>query len=119
MGFLTTFTVYNDGIDQIENHPKEFGKKVCEAMRRNEVHTFGVGNYANLVNVQKPRHADDCTIYVHSGNTVSEMNAYSEDTGKLIESHEVFFMKMLTDIEYHLKELKRRYKLFSLIQNSK
>jgi len=119
MGYLTTFTVYNDGIDQIENHPKEFGKKVCEAIRKDVPHTFGVGNHANLVNVQKSRHADDFTIYVHSGNTVCEMNPYSEKTEDLMENHGEFFMNMIKRIEIQLKGLKRRYKIFSLIKNPK
>lgn len=35
---------------------------------------------------QKPRHADDHTIYVHAGNTVVEMSQYSDTTKEIMKN---------------------------------
>lgn len=112
MGFLTTITIYNDGCDQIKKHPKEFAEKVylaClgEFTDRGPVKgSFGLGYHANLVTVQKPRHADDHTIYVHGGNTVVEMNAWSKDCESLAKRHPDFFDSLLKQMERQVKELK-------------
>jgi hypothetical protein len=116
MGYLTTITIYNDGLDQIEKNPKEFTEKTCRAClgvySRNDgsENSFGVGNHGNLVTVQAPRHMDDSTIYVHMGNTVCEMNAYSMRTSELMQHSTQFFDKMLKEMEEQVKLLKKRRK---------
>ena len=82
MGNITTFSIYNDGLDQIKANPIEFVDKVCEAASRNSQKEFGVGNFYNLVRCQGCRHADDTTIYIHTGNCVTEVNPFSQNTAK-------------------------------------
>jgi len=113
MGYLTTITIYNDGCDQITKFPKEFAEKVhnaCSGVYSRQdwnEGSFGLGYHANLVTVQAPRHMDDSTIYVHMGNTVCEMNAYSERTRNQMYSSPKFFDEMLKEMERQVKMLKK------------
>lgn len=114
MGYLTTITIYNDGCDQILKHPEEFAEKVYNACRGDytpndgEKGYFGIGNNANLVTVQKPRHADDHTVYVHMGNTLVEMNSYSRSTERIMNQFPDFFKKLLNHMSKEAKALKSK-----------
>ena len=110
MGYLTTFTVYNDGRDLIKKHPKEFAETVFYACSQTKSKSYPLGNHCNLIAAQGTRHADDQTIYVHAGNTVCEMNSYSEETKRLMVGHPKFFEGMLRLMERNVKELKKQYK---------
>jgi hypothetical protein len=112
MGYLTTITIYNDGCDQISKHPEEFAEKVSRAClgvyTREESHgSFGLGYHGNLVTVQKPRHADDETIYVHSGNTLMEMNPYSEYTVEVMKRNPKWTKGLLKMMKARIKELEK------------
>lgn len=107
MGFLTTFTVYNDGCDQILKEPEQFAQKVYEGCRDLEEKDFGVGNHCNLVHVQRARHADDHTIYVHMGNCVTEVNPFSREFESLIERCPEFAEKLVKFIEQDAKRLRK------------
>lgn len=106
MGYLTTFTVYNDGVDLVKTHAQDFAEKVYDAAVGHDVCDLRVGNFSNLVKVQKCRHADDHTTYVHMGNSLFEMNPYSEETRKLLRSSPNFFKKMLNFLESQVSDLK-------------
>lgn len=125
MGYLTTFTIYNDALDQIREHPDEFVEGILKGahggyhdryafIRGN----FGVGNHCNCVEVQKPRHADDHTVYVHMGNTLCEMNEFSSDTERLMKQSPKFFKEMLDYMELQVKMLKRKAKEYEQRQDS-
>lgn len=108
MGFLTTFTVHNDDCDQITKHPEEFANEIYAACG----HTYKRNNYVfrGVVIAQRSRHADDKTVYVHAGNTVCEMNAYSAETLELMRRNPKFFKEMLVEMEMQVKELKKKFK---------
>ena len=110
MGNLTTLSINNDGIDSILDDSYELCRKIYEASARGVTTTIGHGDNCNLIKLQRPRHADDHTLYVHMGNTVSEMHPYSKDTEDLMKNHPEFFEEMLRFIGNKEKELKRRYK---------
>ena len=115
MGYLTTFTVYNDGADLLRKDTEELGEKLYHSCigvytRNGRSGDFGHGYHANLVKVQVPRHADDHTCYVHMGNTVTEMNPYSEQTQYIINNFPDFFNSMLKHMESTVKELKKMQK---------
>ena len=95
MGYLTSFTIYNDGCDEILKHKEEFAEKIYKACSSNETTTFELGCHANLVICQKTRHADDTTVYVHMGNTLCEMNPYSTETINLMKRSPEFFKSMV------------------------
>lgn len=113
MGNLTTLTIYNDGLDQIREHPEQFAEKVYEAASSmTGPVTLRIGNHCNLVKVQKTRHADDSTIYVHMGNTVCEMSAYSNETLRIMTESPDFFEKMLKEMNQQTKILKKNLKQY-------
>ena len=112
MGYLTTFTIYNDGADQLTIDTDKLALKLqqgCHGIytRDGVSGSFGHGYHGNLVTVQKPRHADDHTCYVHMGNTLTEMNPNSEETKRLLESNPMYFDDLLKHLENTVKELKK------------
>ena len=102
MGFLTTITIYNDGAEQIKKYPKELSKalyEACMGIQIDEGRKYeGIGNHANLLTLQKPRHADDNTLYLHAGNTV--IDVYDAKNDWAIDT-------FINEMEYHLKRLKK------------
>ena len=110
MGFLTTFTVYNDGCDQIKKHPKEFAETIYNACSERKTETYPLGNHCNLITAQGTRHADEHTIYVHMGNTVCEMNSWSNYTKELMKRNPKFFEEMLRLMDNNVKDLKKQFK---------
>jgi hypothetical protein len=115
MGYLTTFTIYNDHVDQISIDTEKFVRKLqmgCNGSltRDKDSESFGHGYASNIVQVQRPRHADDHTCYVHMGNTLVEMNPFSKETKRIMENHSDFFDDLLKHMETTVKELKKMKK---------
>lgn len=114
MGYLTTITFYNDSAQEMHEHPKEVSEMIYRAQQGAQLirgsNTEPIGNSCNPVIIQKPRHADDHTIYVHMGNTVVEMSSYSSHTDNLMMNHQEFFEDLLKYMESQVKELKKNYK---------
>lgn len=92
MGYLTTVTIYNDCADQLKTNPNGLAEDLynaCLSVQRNRGKNYlSLGNCVNGVILQKPRHADDHTLYMHAGNTVIDVY----------------------EMEYHLKRLKNLVK---------
>jgi hypothetical protein len=108
MGYLTTLTIYNDGAHLIKPNAQEFADGVYEAMVTTSVRgpmDLPVAHFVNCVRVQRSRHADDHTVYVHKGNCLTEMNAYSEDTRELLKRNPQFFEKLLDEMKWQVREL--------------
>lgn len=113
MGYLTTITIYNDGIDSLRENSKEIIEKIINASTR----TLYEGSielahdcFANLIKVHESRHADDHTCYVHMGNTVIEMNPYSRETKRILEKSPEYFDRLLKHMDQTVKELKKMRK---------
>ena len=103
MGYLTTITIYNDGCDQIIKNKEKVADilyNACSGEYNNSYRTVGLGNHANLFTVQKPRHADDTTLYLHSGNTVIDVSE--------IKKSDIWALNAaISEMEYRLKQLKK------------
>lgn len=110
MGNLTTFTVYNDGIHLVKENAQDFANKVYNAAVFGQVADIELGNFCNVIRVQKCRHADDHTLYVHMGNSVFEMNPYSQETKNLLERNPEFFDRVVKFLDREVKELKTMLK---------
>lgn len=83
MGFLTTITIKNDRLHEFEANPLEFAKTIFEGIvEANRLHkqVSLVGNY---IEIEPSRHADDETVYIHTGNTVFNLNSYNDDFKEL------------------------------------
>lgn len=120
MGFLTTITIRNDAVYEIEKHPIEFAKKVISAcsgdMRGHSSSDkeFGLGSHCNMAICQQPKHADANTVFVHMGNTVCELSAYSSYTEHIMKNHPDFFDNMLDHLDHTVKELKKKRKALKI-----
>lgn len=110
MGFLTTLTIYNDGIHLLEPHAKEFAQEVTKlASSLSPPADVPLGNFVNAVHVQMSRHADHHTVYVHGGNCVTEMSPYSSSTQNLMRQNPKFFEKLLDIMTRNTRMLKNMY----------
>ena len=107
MGYLTTVTVYNDGLHLLRGHSQDFCEKLYNAACKQEQTNFGVGYFANFASVQRSRHADDHTIYVHMGNTVTEVSPYSQQFKKIANHHPEFAKRLVQFLEQELEDLKK------------
>lgn len=132
MGFLTTFTISNDALDILEDDPKQVCEKLYHAALAGKVSTishhykpkkkkrgifkkwqpksFGGGVHCNPIKVQKCRHADNWTVYVHAGNTLVEMNSYSDDTAETMRKNTEFFEEIVKYMQRNVTEMKRQLK---------
>lgn len=104
MGYLTTVTIYNDSADQLEKYPKQLAEALSEACmgtQRSLGRDYaGLGNAANILILQKPRHADDHTLYLHAGNSVYCVEDVEKESEWLLN-------QFISEMEYHVKRLKK------------
>jgi ribosome-associated translation inhibitor RaiA len=108
MGFLTTFTIYNDDIDRISKNPKEFVEKLIDSTTNYLSSTFHVDGAT--IKAQGTRHSSETVIYVQSGNTTCLMNASNIETEQLMNNSPEFFEEMLNEMENQVIKLKAKYK---------
>jgi S-adenosylhomocysteine hydrolase len=108
MGFLTTFTVYNDSAHLLkELKPGEavdLAQRLYNACVIGKKNSISIRDHVNAIQVQKCRHADDHMIYIHRGNCLSEFNPY--DT-KLIESYPNMALDDYKLVKDFLKKMKK------------
>lgn len=110
MGFLTTFTIYNDGIGEIEKRPKEFANAVCRGVSSGASGRVSIGGFSNVLKIQRSRHSSDNAVYAHAGNTVTEMKAYSRDAEEMCRKNPNAFDELLRVLESEVRELKKMKK---------
>lgn len=107
MGNLTTITFRNDAYSTFKKHPKELVKEILNALDGVQVARgddyFSIGNEVNPVIVQKSRHADDTTLYLHAGNTMTDISGLKEVTSRNFWAID----QAISEMEYHLKRLKK------------
>ena len=114
MGMLTTIVIWNDYLSDLLKKPKKLAELILNHVSSGELTTE-----SNEIKLFRTRHANNHTIYVFMGNTVSEMNAYSLDTKNLARNYPEFFDHMVNYMEYQLKKLKELQEEYSKIQNEK
>lgn len=66
MGFNTSVTLLNDGMDGIEKHPAEFVKGIRARLQSGG--TFGVVSHGGIVTVHPSDHADVTQLIAMGGN---------------------------------------------------
>ncbi len=109
MGYLTTITFYNDAAHDLHEHPNELAHLINNAqggVQRAMGRDYdSIGSFANPVIIQKPRHADDHTLYMHAGNTVLDISEIDDASSKwAIETAIVELKQQLK----RLKEINKR-----------
>ena len=106
MGFLTTITIYNDSISEILNNKEEFAEKCYNACCSQESGTISL-NGGSVGKHQIPRHSHDETIYIHSGNTLIELNPFSKETKRLSKYNPIWYKGMIRLMKFRYEELKK------------
>lgn len=102
MGFLTTFTIYNDGIDFIENNKEKFADIIIEATKSHEKKQYPLGYHANLITAQIPVHSHCSKLYFCGGNTVLDLDNL-ETLKKIKNSNPKYFKSIISTLDYNLK----------------
>jgi hypothetical protein len=112
MGFLTTIIVHNDALHTFKKEPAEFAKAIFEGMdRANSEHkqvSVGLGSYCNYIHVEPSRHADDETVYLHYGNSVTNLNGYNQNFEDLIKLNPDLAQKFVNRAKGILKVAQER-----------
>lgn len=107
MGYLTTITFRNDSYSEFQNHPKKLVEEILKALSGIQITRgfdyFSIGSDANPVILQKPRHADDTTLYIHAGNTITDIGNLTEYTDR----NKWAIDQSIIEMEYQLKRLKK------------
>lgn len=121
MGFMTEFSILNDGCSLIKENPVEFANKIYDACI--DVHSYrkyqqlgyypttysmGLGNFVNMITASTPHHADDRRIYISGRNSFDCLSYASFD--KSLQNWATRFPDILDDIikflSDELKDLK-------------
>jgi hypothetical protein len=119
MGYLTTITLHNDAMHEFVKDPEGLVKSIQEGMHEAQrTHKAAYppfvgksgGSYGGYIEVQPSRHADDHTIYIHSGNCVFNLNPWNEDFKTLVRHYPKLALDLIKRAESILKEAKRVYK---------
>ena len=108
MGFLTTITIKNDRLGEFEEKPLEFAKMVFDGINQANYEHKEVSLCGNYLNIQPSRHADDETVYVHTGNGVFNLNPYNNDFKELAQRNPKLALDFVQRAERILKEAKKR-----------
>jgi len=106
MGYLTTFTIYNDGANGITKDPTQFADKIDTLIGTRQFEEFHTTTGVNGF-VQQSRHADEKTIYVNAGNCVTEVNPYSKSFKELIKKNPDFARELVEFVEAEVVNLKK------------
>ncbi len=75
MGFLTVVVLNNDASHEIAENPQEVTRALVDGMQNlgPEDKDHGVGNHSNAILTMHTRHADDETLYMFAGGTLTEV----------------------------------------------
>ena len=101
MGYLTTITIHNDALHAFKEHPEEFAKALFEGIEQASAEhqqvSVGFHGYANYITVERPRHADETTVYLHHGNGFLAVNAYDKQFTELAARNQEY-LELICDI---------------------
>lgn len=114
MGYLTTFTIGNDALHIFKENPKEFAGALFAAMekanRSYRAEDMGFFGYCNYITSQPSFHADEQQLYIHTGNTVFNLNPYRQDFEQLLKDHPATAEDFVASAERMIKECKAQIK---------
>ena len=128
MGFMTEFSILNDGCHLIKDNPVEFANKIYDACidvasyshyKRlgyyPSTYNMGLGNFVNMITASRPHHADDRRIYISGRNSFDCLSHASFD--KTLQKWATQFpdilddrIKFLSDELKDLKNLRKKIK---------
>lgn len=119
MGYMTTFMVFNDAENNVENNKEQVGENVRLAlngvgMRPDNDREFAIGNHVNAMHALSPQHADVPQLLIayqnnfvrfgHMSNLKQERNL--EYRKSLLE----IAKRVLKDEEAAIRQLEEEFK---------
>ena len=114
MGFLTTFTVYNDAMSSDEEFWNELAEQIKEghylANRHGEAAERSIGCHCAAVKVEPSRHADHHVLYLHYGNMVHVVAPHERDWTDLCESNPECAQRLVKEAKQLIKEAEKQLK---------
>lgn len=114
MGYLTTIVIHNDALGTFKSDPKAFAEAIFDGIQKANCYgkEFAVPfmSYSNYIAVHPSRHADDETVFLHSGNGVSTLNAYDKDFEELAASNPKLAKEFIKRAQRILTNAKRSIK---------
>jgi hypothetical protein len=115
MGYLTTITLYNDALHEFQKDPAGFAEALFDGInhannRHREV-SVPFHSHANYISVQPSRHADDDTLYIHTGNCVVQINKYDENFVAFIDHNPALALDFIKRAQRLLTEARKTIKI--------
>lgn len=114
MGYLTTITLRNDSMHVLKENPSEFVETlfngINKANRTHKQESAGLKGHCNPIEIHPSRHADDETVYVHTGNTTINLNPYNRDMEELIKRNPKLALDFVKRAENILKMARKKIK---------
>ena len=97
MGYLTTFTIRNDGthlLKELSNAEKtKLINDLYYACTKHNPSYISVGGFVNMIDAQSTQHADDNTVYVNYGNKIQNINPYDAEIDDYLEMGNIDYLK--------------------------
>lgn len=110
MGNLMTMTIRTDCLDEVYKNPQLFADELKYAVSSAGSFQGRLFNDCGAIICQQLLHADSHSMYVHMGNTVTEMHSYSKETQDLAKEFPDFFDRLVGHIERELVQLRKLQK---------
>jgi hypothetical protein len=114
MGFLTTFTVYNDAMSSGKEFWHELAEQIMEghyeANRHGKAAEKRIGCHCSAVKVEPSRHADHHVLYLHWGNLVHVVAPYEKDWTDLCSNNPDCAQRMINEAKQLVKAAEKQLK---------
>ena len=117
MGFFTTITLSNDAEQCIIDHPERMMEIIKDAIinhkssrNNNCAYHESIGMHNSAITVQRSRHADNSSVYIHMNGEVTEFTPYAGDAVEMMKRNPDHFNKHLSYLEDQVKGLKNMRK---------
>jgi hypothetical protein len=123
MGFITVVVLHNDAMGEFEKNPTKFGEAILDGVKRAQLshreESVPIGSYANYIHVHPSRHADDHTLFLNKGNSVTNLNAYDLDFRDLVKRLPEVAEEFLKAAQFLLKNASHHLKINRQNENDK
>jgi len=119
MGYMTEFSILNDQVHSILDHPEEFTSAIYDACRetyhRSEFDgqaedTYNVYPYqycSNFLTVSTAHHADDLRVYISRQNSFYVVSPWTDQYKRLAKRRPDLLDFDINELEAMVKGLKR------------
>lgn len=105
MGYVTTFSIYNDECHKIKENPKEFAQAIydgcCSVRKLTNIY------YPLTIIHQQPKHSTELSLFVSYGNTVFEPATWDKEYMIWLKANPKSQLELLKRIKSQLTSLEK------------